>query len=236
VGSADLLDHLKPLGVACELTTLPFGDVALVGRGEGERPVPVGIEVKTVGDLLNSMTTGRLAGHQLPGLLASYEWVWLLVEGVYRPDPASGILQTLKGGAWAPMTTGPRRYMYRDLESFLLTLVVRAGLHVQRTHGRGETARWLAALDAWWGKAWDEHKSHHALHHKASVRPRTFVPPSLLRRIAAELPGVGWERSGAVAEKFRSVREMVVAGEAEWREVEGIGKKLSAQIVGALGE
>jgi len=235
VGSADLVDHLKPLGVPCELTTLEFGDVALIGNGENDAPVPVGVEVKTVSDLLASMTSGRLSGHQLPGLLATYEWVWLVVEGVYRPDPSDGVLQTLHGGGWRAVSVGSRRFMYRDLESYLLTLEVRAGVRVQRTQGRGETARWLAALRGWWSKPWDEHKGHLALHHKTGARPRGLVPPSLVRRVAAELPGVGWERSGAVADRFRTVREMVLASEADWREVEGIGKTLAGRIARVLG-
>lgn len=233
-GSVDLSEPLKRLGVACEVVTLPFGDVALVGRGEDERPTTVGVEVKTVGDLLNSMTTGRLSGHQLPGLLASYDWVWVLVEGLHRPDPANGLLLTLRGGHWLPVELGSRHYLYREMALYLLSLVIRGGVHVQHTQSRVETVRWLASLDSWWAKPWSEHRGHLALYHKTGVWPHTFVPPSLVRRIAAELPGVGWERSGAVSDHFKSVLEMVRASETDWQEIDGIGKTLAKRIVSAL--
>jgi DNA integrity scanning protein DisA with diadenylate cyclase activity len=47
--------------------------------------------------------------------------------------------------------------------------------------------------------------------------------PSLLRRIAIELPNIGYERV-AIVEKFGTVRRMFEATEEEWRNLEGIGK------------
>jgi ERCC4-type nuclease len=233
-GSGDLAPVLRQVGAQVEVVRLEFGDAALIGRGENEEPVRVGVEIKKVPDLLSSMTSGRLSGHQLPGLLASYEWVWVLVEGVVRPEPQTGVLQEAHGGGWRDVQQGPRSFMYRDVEHYLHSLVVRGGVHVAWTAGRHETARWLAALDSWWLKSWDEHKGHLAIHRKAGTRPRELVPPSLLRRVAAELPGIGWERSARVAGHFTSVREMVEASEEQWQQIDGVGKKLAASIRRAL--
>jgi excinuclease UvrABC nuclease subunit len=49
------------------------------------------------------------------------------------------------------------------------------------------------------------------------------------------LPGVGVERSGAVAAHFPSVKAMVDARAEEWMMVPGIGKTLAARITTALG-
>jgi ERCC4-type nuclease len=48
--------------------------------------------------------------------------------------------------------------------------------------------------------------------------------PSLIRRIASEFSGIGWERARAVEKHFGTLRKMFEAEESEWREVEGIGK------------
>jgi len=60
--------------------------------------------------------------------------------------------------------------------------------------------------------------------------------PSLARRVAAELPGIGIGKSGAVADHFKTVRKMVEADEQEWTEVAGIGKTLAKKINEALGD
>ena len=41
--------------------------------------------------------------------------------------------------------------------------------------------------------------------------------PSLVRRIAAELPGVGWERALAVEKRFRTIEDLMIATEEELR-------------------
>jgi ERCC4-type nuclease len=52
--------------------------------------------------------------------------------------------------------------------------------------------------------------------------------------MAAQLTGIGWEKSGAISHKFGSVREMANAEEKDWVEIPGVGKKLSRRIVAAL--
>ena len=53
---------------------------------------------------------------------------------------------------------------------------------------------------------------------------------SLVRRVAKELPGIGWERSLLVEETFDSVRTMVNAPLEEWLEIEGIGKGIATKV------
>lgn len=235
VGSGDLVDPLRRLGLPAELCALDFADVAFLGNGPEERPVPVGIEIKTLSDLLQSMQSGRLAGHQLPGLLAQYEHVWLIVEGSYRPAPSDGVLETETWrGSWKPHTLGRqgKLFMWRDVESFLLTLELKTGLRTRHTYDRHETARQVGAIYSWWvGKEWADHRSHLALHTPRDHGGVILAKPSLLRRVAATLPGVGFERSADVARSFKSVRELANAVESDWREIPGIGKKLASQIV-----
>jgi ERCC4-type nuclease len=235
IGSSDLYQPLRTFGLPVELTTLDSADVAWLGRGHGDEPVPIGVEIKRIGDLLTSITTGRLSGQQLPKLIHEYRHVWLLIEGQYRQG-AEGLLETRQGAVWAPHALGRSPWTYREVEAFLTTLEVRVGVHVRRAYNRAETAALVAMLYGWWtGKAYDEHRAHLALHSQTADAGLLYKP-SLARRVAAELPGIGIGKSGAVADHFKTVRKMVEADEIEWTEVPGIGKTLAKKINEALGD
>lgn len=227
--SAIFINHL-PHGLV-RLSRLEYGDAEFIGNGPGEEPVLVGIERKSIGDLINSITSGRFAGHQLPGLINSYSVIYLVVEGLYRPS-SSGILETRKGGGWEPLDRG-RRWMYSDLECWLTTMEQKAGLKIRRVPGPIETAAIILSLYRWWtSKDWEEHRAHLTLHRP----PETALlrKASLVRVIAAELPNIGWMKSELVARKFHTVVEMTMAEVKDWMTIEGIGRATAERIVKAL--
>jgi ERCC4-type nuclease len=231
VGSADLVGHLRHWGCPVEKTRLEYGDAAFAGNGR-DGAVSVGVEVKKTHDALNCMGDGRFAGHQLPGLLSNYDRIWLVVEGNYRPDFGTGLLLA-PGERRKEVVTGAKRHMYRDLDNWLTSMEVLAGVRVRRTGDRYETARFVADLYGWWQKEWSDHKSHHAIHDDwGSVVPLT--KPNLARRFAAQLPGIGYEKSGWIVKSFPSVQAMVGAAEKEWVAVPGIGKTLAKRIWDAI--
>jgi len=173
------------------------------------------------------MTDTRFRGHQLPGLCEAYKTVWIIIEGFdYQPD---------NQGKLRIFGMPPKYWPYwQDVEQYKLTLEQRAGIFIQQTNDRYVTARWLAALYRWWTeKAADAHRSHLALHTQRAPAG-SIRPPSFLRKVAKELPGVGWDRSLAIAQAFPSVRDMVNADEAQWTQIPGIGKKLASNIVKAV--
>lgn len=234
IGSNDLVQVFRPWGIEAELTTLDYADCAFVGSGPNDTPVQVGIEIKRLNDLLQCITSGRLSGHQLPGLAAQYDHIWLVIEGVYRPSPRDGELEVPRGrGVWDAVRLGARHYMYRDVEHYLTTLEMRGGVHLRHTRDRDETARVVAALYSWWtNKEWDEHRAHLAI--DTARDTALLVRPSLVRRVAAELPGIGLEKSGQVSAKFKTVRDLANADEHAWREIPGVGKVLSKRVVAAI--
>lgn len=224
-GSGELFLPLQSAGLACELTTLDYGDCAFVGNGSAGE-ILIGIERKTVRDLLQSMQTGRLSGHQLPGLVEQYAYRWLLVEGPYRCGKDGRIEIPWRTG-WEPV-----RLMYSAVEAYLLTLTLRGGLHVQRTFGIQESAQWLAALYHWWtAKDWQAHRSHLALHQPADAA--IWSRPTLVQRMAAQLPGID-EKAKPVGEHFKTVAAMVAAEETQWRTIPGIGKVTAARVRAAM--
>jgi len=217
------------------LVNLDFGDVSFSGNGpQGE--VQIGIERKTCGDLINSITTGRLSGHQLPGLLDTYYKVYLIVEGVCRESQTKE-LEILKGKKWVNLQRGGRKFRYRDVWSFLTTLETFTGVIIRHTSNMVETANQIEYLYSWWSKPWTKHRGHLQLHKlpppSALLRPGK---PSLIRRMASELVGVGWERATAVEKHFGSVRRMFEAEESEWRKIDGIGKLTARKAFESLHE
>ena len=217
------------------MTRLAYGDVAFLGNGPGGRPVTVGIEYKTVSDALACVIDGRFAGHQLPGLHQSYEAVFLLLEGDTRPDPQDGVLKVRhQRGFWYSGKIGTRVFMYRELDHWLMTLSLRAGVRVLRTSDIDGSAQTVIDLFSWFtGKEWEDHRSHMALT-DAFRNDVDLVKPGLVRRVSKELPSIGWDRSRAVAKRFRSVFEMCMADEADWSQLEGIGKTPAAAVVRAI--
>ena len=234
IGSGDLGHYFEKWRVPFQLCRLNYGDCAIKGNGPNGSTMEVGIEIKKIRDALNSICDGRFAGRQLPGLCANYQRVWLVIEGQFSCDYESGLLMYRRGKKMEPLGVGTRRFMFHDLDAWLTTMEARAGVRVRRTLSRLETARYIADLHSWWtGKAWEEHRSHLAFD-ECQVDSEILIKPNLTRRIAAELPNIGWTKSKAVAAHFDSVVEMVLANQDEWEQIEGIGKGIAAKVTKAL--
>ncbi len=214
VGSADLLGPLKDAGLPAELDTLEFADIAFTGKGPKGAPIDIGIELKKIGDLVSSLRSGRLAGHQLPGLRAAYEYSWLLVEGQWRHDEM-GKLVTFqgKGRGWKPI---PGKMSASELEKQVLTLELCGGLHVRYSPTRRDTIRFLSSLYRWFcDKSMDSHTSHLVVH----TAP-TLVAISAFRAAVMKFPGIGMRTSLAVEQHFKgSLRRAVCAGAEEWSNI-----------------
>lgn len=228
IGSADLIGHLRHWQVPCQMERLEFGDACFTGNG-ARGPVAVGVEVKKVHDALQCMTDGRFAGHQLPGLVRTYDRVWVVLEGKFTVDFGTGLLLADGGRRRNPVAHGSRRFMYRDLSNWQTTMELCANIRFRRTTDRVETARFLADLHGWFDKPYSDHKAHLALHDEAPDYAQ-FSRPSLARMVAAQLPGVGFKKSQAVVAHFGSVAAMVEAHWSEWETVDGIGEILAKRI------
>ena len=211
------------------ICSLEYADFAWSGNGPNG-PVNIGVERKTLMDLLQSMTTGRLSGHQMVGLTHQYDWVYLLVEGIWRPDKETGVLQRIgRNGKWASAAQGSRRFMARDIYNFFQTLQVMCGVITVVTSNQWETAMWLTANYSWWQKGWEKHKSH--LQFQKPVAHAQLSKPNLVTRMANQLTGIGWDKAKRIGEHFHDIFDLVDAEEEELRKIEGIGPKLAKQIV-----
>lgn len=232
IGSSDLYPLLQRRQVPCQLTTLAFGDAAFAGNGPHAQAVQVAIERKRIRDLVNSLLSNRLAGHQLPGIIGQYQYSWLVIEGTWRPDDHGYVSIPIGDRKWKriePAITAAA------LEGWILTLELRGGLRIRTTQDAEGTAAFLAALHKWWThKEWAEHQSHLALYQPPDSA--IFVKPTMVRQVAALLPGVGFEKSLGVEARFATVLELACASAQDWVEIPGIGKTLAPRIVQVLQE
>lgn len=235
-GSSDFYPVLKSLGLDTTLTMMPFGDVAWVGVGPDQMPVNVGVEIKKLDDALACLTSGRMAAHQLPGMIKSYDHVYFLLIGEYRARVRDGVMEQRRshrdgrGEYWCESGGGQRRWMWRDFESWLLSMTIMGGMRLIKEPTVESAAQYLKVLYNWYQK--DEHKSHLAMYTSKDLYSDSalLVKPPLVRRIAAELPQIGLSRSADVARVFKTVYDLAEAREDQWMDltVDG-GKRLGVR-------
>jgi len=136
-----------------------------------------------------------------------------------------------RGRDWAPH----RSYIeYKRVDSYLDELWYYAGVVVKRSHTAKETVDQVVDLYKLFQAPPEEHNSLKQFYTPLLPTLDLWERPNLVRRVAKELKGVGWERSKAVAKRFGSVWEMCDASEREWAEIEGIGDKTAKSAVNEL--
>jgi len=211
---------------------LNAGDFCFAGDGP-KGPCLIGVERKRVKDMLSSMRTGRYSGKQLPKLFDQYEFVHLVLEGRHRANWYSGIVEEPCGKDWSPVLVGTQTFLSLELESYLNKLKMRLpSLTIRHTITPKETVDYVVSLHHTFSTPWDKHHAHIAIHLPPEYA--TVGKASVVRRVAYALPDIGWERSRAVEESFRSVEEMVNATPRDWAKLEGFGKVLSTRTYKAL--
>jgi ERCC4-type nuclease len=233
-GSRDLFAPLQQARIRpLELGDLHYGDVQIQGNGPEGCPWNIGIEYKKLPDLVQSIDTGRLVGHQLPGMLECFNESWLLMEGDWKIGRHGEVLVKRDHGYVSLRSGTSNAFLASSLQGFLLTCQIRLGIKVWHTTTQEMTVAFLSALNRWWTeKDYDKHRSHLAFDTSSAL---TLISrPNLVRRVAKELPGIGWERSGAVSRHFGSTVEMVTATQSEWEGIDGIGRTMASRIVKAL--
>lgn len=231
IGSKQMAPLLQRLGLAVETCFLEYGDIAFTNAWErlGCDPISIGIEMKNLDDVLACIQSGRYAGHQLPGMISSYNHCWLLICGQIRPHPATGILEVNKGtnghNYWMPAGFSRRPWLWRDLESWLMTITMKGAVRIQWVPNWEHGAQWIKMCHSWHQK--DDHRSHLVMAGTKDIFSDTalLVKPSLLRRLAAQLPGVLEIRSRFVADHFKTIEAMMKATPEEWAGIEVVTKQ-----------
>ena len=210
-GSKDLIEPLQALGLDAIETDLPFGDLAFTGRGNNDKPVEIGIEFKTLNELVQALRSGRLQGHQVVGMSQAFDYRYLVVEGELIVDRQGKLLRRAGRRFFKPLGMSVDELFKR-----LHVLQLRAGLMWTILDSRRLVLDYIRTLyRTWTDKALDEHESHIAIYN-----PLDLEGVSQFRRTVSTLPGVGLKVSSAVEETFGgSLRKAFTSGPTQWGEI-----------------
>ena len=233
-GSKGLADF-PPMEGRHVLGRLDFGDAMLTGHGPESSTITIGVEVKSVSDLLSSVATGRLAGHQIPGLLKGYDHAVLDVHGECRPG-INNMLQVRRGPKWSTYRIGSKPVPWSYIEGFLLTAQMFSPLRIKWCYDLYEVAVWLAVFDHWLEKPWEKHRGLAVFDKSREQSAPVGANPveTQIAKIAAALPAIDWVRGWAAAKHFESVTEMMDAGVDDWMEIPGFGPVIAKSAVDAI--
>ena len=221
--SLELKPHFGDLGVSAAIRP----DFLFTGKWVEGRLVAIGGERKKPADLCGSMTDGSMVNKIRLGREEGCRFQFLVVEGLVRKGRNNGLLEVRRGRDWTPLVPNIDYYRF---QSFLLQLHYYAGVHVIQTSGPKTTAEQVIALYHMFQTRPEDHNSLQIFQQDPLPDLGIFDMPSLTRRWAKELTGVGWNRSKSVEEYAFSPTRMVEMTEQEWQEVPGIGKIIAKRI------
>lgn len=224
VGSAELLKYFPP--GSAQLCELEFADFAFEGNGPKGK-VQVGVERKQIRDFLDSVKTGRLLGHQVPGMLRSYDYNYLVVEGTFKAQPSYVMLPL--GKRWKKINMGTK-----VIHPILNRLFVMDGFMVFQTCTQKQTAQLVMHLFHWWNKDFDKHGIVGPYQRPVRLPPK-LCNGAMVFKVSQVLPGIGAKKALIISENFGSVVDMVNATEEDWLRIPDIGKKTAQGIREALG-
>lgn len=243
----EFLSLIRSHRIDATATRYESGDFYFEGNGPGGRTIDVGIERKSIRDLIGSMRSNRLSDVQIPAMLETYELSWIVVEGLFRPCPTSGMLQEYRGKStgWVDLTIGRQTFMHSEVERFLMQLTMTVALEypgrplfVWQTRNTSETVNSIANLYAQLSrKRWDQHRSFTGVRMPVITEPTVFhkrTPEEenvlFRRRVAMCNTGIGNDTGVSIAKHFKKAKDYVNATESELREVDGVGKTRAASI------
>lgn len=234
-GSGELERYFLPYGIQVKKCRLTFGDMAWVGKGPKNMEVGVVVERKRIEDLIQSMTSKRLAGHQLPGICDEYDYGYLLIDGIWKPTADSGAVTISNGpGRWQQTNISSRQ-----VNNFVMGLNFRAGLTPWRVSTKEELVSFVVDQYLMWQKPWEEHKAHDQVYAPAdrSEGRKLFFRQRKVdawEKAIMQLPGID-SKAKDMAKKFSNIDMLAAASQQDLMDAGlGIGKVGAKRIWEAL--
>lgn len=231
--NTDLIAPLRRIGgVRIEQATLEYGDATFEGKGP-DGPIAVGIERKGLHDILQCIEDNRLSGHQLIGMRDDFDVRVLLVEGYWRPHDGNGLLMEgfNSGMSWGISKYRSRPTMYHMLYRYLISVQL-SGIIVTYSRDPFHTAFNILEWYHYFQKPFHEHTAMQEMQ-KIAI-PTLGAKPSLTRKWANDLVGVGMTHSLAAERLFKKPITLANADEQDWLRIPGIGVKKARDIVAEI--
>ena len=220
--AANDADLRKALGSEAVEAPISFGDVLIRGVNE-HGPIAVVGERKKARDMMQCINNGRHIKQVRDAYEAKLGRYFLIIEAIMRMGK-EGDVEYRMGAGWErdPMP-------WTRFQAYLHALTYQMGVYVLFSSSVRGTAETIRGLHRYFSEV-----DHQSLKQFYAPVPSLLSNPSLIRRVAKELPNIGWDRSMAVERHFPSVRAMVNAPTGEWEQIEGIGTGISKRIVEVL--
>lgn len=237
-GSGELTPLIASQGIEYQPDDLAEvgGDFAFDGYGPKGLSM-IGIERKRIKDFLSNMRTNHFVGKQLPRMVNHYDVRYLLIEGIVRANPQTGILEEpgkrKPNGVreWNEVLLGRSRFMWEDFEKYVTSLEW-APIRILRTSDPQHTVNLLIAKYRWYQKKWSEHHSLKGLYYA----PYPVMEINLEKKedynrlLYSCLPHIGPEKSLLMAQRFKCLMDLCHATVADFQDLPGIGGVISSDL------
>jgi ERCC4-type nuclease len=228
-GSKELQKYISS---PSKLVRMGYGDFAFQGNGPNGT-VGIGIERKSIPDLISSIVSGRLTGHQLIGLVNSYDYVSIVADGPIKTNKDGHVLIPKGKNKWVPVMLKDKPLSRSFLDNYLYSLFITTDIWSHFTPSAKQTGLWIDSQYDWWQKKWTEHKAHLGFYVPKPPRPM-FLKPSLVHRMIKEIDKVGWEKGLSISKNFRCMADIVLSDVNDLQKVPGVGKVLAQRILNSL--
>jgi len=218
---------IRTFGVECEAVPLSWGDACFEGNGP-EGTIHIGIERKSLHDMLRCIDDATFAGKQRIGMKNLYTVSILMVEGFWRAREDGFLLESQDGCRWWVCRPNGKPVMYSKLRRYLISIRY-GGVHVNFTRDLWHTAYDIVEEYHYNQKRWDDHTRLREVHRMAI--PQMNHKPSLTRMWASDIEGLGVKKSEEAEAIFRKPIRLANADEQQWTQISGVGTKLAQSIV-----
>jgi len=229
VGSKELLPLIIRIGYAAQIAqpALAYGDFAFDGNGP-KGPISVAIERKSLHDMLHCIDDSRYAGFQKGGMDDLFNLNFLIVEGQWKPHEPDGYLMEGRGNTFWPCRYRSQTSPYSKLFNYLISVSLSRVIVIQ-TRDMYQTAYNICCMYDYFQKPWGSHTSMF----ETQVLPLADIggKPSLVRRWAAQIDGIGVKLSRDAEHIFKSARELANGDEMDWARIKGISVQTAQRIV-----
>jgi len=185
----DLIPWIGDLAIP---TSLPFGDLNFWGVWTDWVTTRICVERKKLLDIVDCvLNSGRHMKQVQDAHEAGFEFIYIIVEGIYRPSPATGLIEVRKGKSWVPMShLSPRSrpgtipdLEYSRLDSYLNQLDLYLSVRSKHSANASETARMVIDLYTLFQKPPEDHTSLRQFYTPPDAYASFLSRPSLIRKV-----------------------------------------------------
>lgn len=212
VGSKELMPIIRGMGVMCEKVPLSYADACFEGKGP-DGTISVGIERKTLHDMLSCIEDSRYVSHQRIGMQNMYQVSLLIIEGYWRPNEKGFLMESRDGVSWWVCRPRGKPVMYATLRRYLISIRY-SGVGVIFTRDMKHTAHDICEEFHYHQKDWDKHTSLRQIQKMAI--PQLGGKPSLTLKWANALTGSGIVLSENAERIFKNPITLANADELGW--------------------